>query len=170
MRKYDLPYGLYFLFAEAAGQAFLLDVYREIRGGRGTYPIMSLCGAGVYFLSMHFGKTIYDLGHSTQGSEGSDYAPSIRDQALYRISEARASRLSADAPEDAATLRARASTVFHNADKYSFPLRAALIASYAAKATVGAAVARQRGDSWLKAFAYGAALPSAVIYEDLKSN
>jgi len=170
MRKYDLPYGVYFLLSEAAGQALLLDVYRDLKGARGAYPIMSLCGAGVYFLSMHLGKTVYGLGHSVEGTEGGNYAPSLRDQILYRISEVRSRELASVDSDRAAALRRKASTALNASDKYSFPLRASLITAYAAKAAIGAASARQRGDDWLKAIAYGIALPSAVIYEDSKTS
>lgn len=170
MRKYDLPYGVYFLLSEAAGQALLLDVYRDLKGARGAYPIMTLCGAGVYFLSMHLGKTVYGLGHSVEGSEDGNYAPSLRDQLLYRISELRSRELASVDSDRAAALRRKASTALNASDKYSFPLRASLVGAYAAKAAIGAALARQRGDDWLKAVAYGIALPSAVIYEDSKTS
>ena len=170
MRKYDLPYGVYFLLSEAAGQAVLLDVYRDLKGARGVYPIMTLCSAGVYFLSLHLGKTVYGLAHSTEGSEDGDYAPSLRDQILYRISEIRSRELASVDSTRASTLRRKASTALNSADKYSFPLRASLVACYAAKAAVGAASSRQRGDSWLEAIAYGMAVPSAVIYEDSQTS
>lgn len=170
MRKYDLPYGVYFLLSETVGQTLLLDVYRDLRGARGVYPIMTLCGAGIYFLSMHLGKTIYGLSHSVEGSEEGNYAPSIRDQILYRISEIRARELALIDSARSADLRRKASAALNTSDKYSFPLRATLVASYAAKAAIGAALARQRGDDWLKAVAYGIALPSAVIYEDSKTS
>ena len=168
MRKYDLPYGFYFLLSEAAGQALLLDLYRDLKGEKGAYPIMALCGAGMYFLSMHLGKTLYGVGHSTEGSEGKDYAPSLRDQFMYRVSEIRSRELAPIDSDRASALRRRASAALNASDKYSFPLRAALIAGYGTKVAIGAAAARQRGDDWAKAVAYGVTLPSAVIYEDSK--
>jgi len=170
MRKYDLPYGFYFLLSEAAGQALLRDLYNDLKGEKGVYPIMTLCGTGMYFLSMHLGKTIYGLGHSTEGSEHGNYAPSLRDQVLYKISELRSRELATIDSDSASALRKRASTVLNASDRYSFPLRAALVAGYGAKVAIGAAVARQRGYDWAKALAYSIALPSAVIYEDSKTS
>ena len=166
LRKYDLLYGAYFLLSEAGGQVLLKEVYTELQGEKGAYPIMALCGAGTYLLSLHLAKTLYNIPHSPSESSDVDYAPSFRDQFRYALAEKQAARIAADYPEQASQLRSRASRELNEADQYSFSLRAGLVLGYAAKATLGTALGRKQGMPPLRALAYGLAVPAGGIYED----
>ena len=145
-----------------------LDLYNEIKGGKGSYVITGLVNTGSLVASYHIAKVLYSTFHTTKKRSGFQYIPSSRNQLQYR-NTVRAARASALSPTRSTAMRKRAKQVVLDGEHFTLNLQKILVGMSALKVSYGTLSHYKRSGNILESLAYGLFIPVSVIREDSRN-